>query len=520
MKRLSKGEADRRSPSDDEEEPVVIPAFDNSALIARFRLTLIGRSFHTGGRSTEALLAFMPRSGIAGRWTFALERWEPNIRDDFPSSVTFWITVHSIPLHFWVEDAFRRIGEALGTVTVVDAEEGRVSVVVNVARPLRFKKKVRFDSGDEVTVSLEYERLYRFCLHCRMISQEVMSCPLLTEADRRRLREERLSLHPLDPARSNRNVSEADRCRPPSCRDEDQNRSGRGSSHLGNSSRHLEGRASAPSKDVTSPSRALHSKKDSVWKRIGGDPASNPPRIREQSIQSSSDSRKQRPNDVVMSSREHLRGSQRSGHSRDQAQYRRKSTSAQLQRSPPRTDPSFKQWGSSHPPRHRSSNEPSSSPPPPVRNSVPNDKGKGKAIAEEEDEDANSDAGSGVVHSPPFDEIIPDVEEPFKGPLTPVPETDDGGSFLGNDSVPTDWEDRAEGMEEDTKLTEDDLRLLEECEKAMMLESLMEEDDLLGEDFAAKGRLRKAWSARFLRLRSRKAQVWLLRSLSPRLANG
>lgn len=39
-------------------------SLDNTALVNRFRQTLIGHVFHPGGRSMEAFLAFMPSSRI------------------------------------------------------------------------------------------------------------------------------------------------------------------------------------------------------------------------------------------------------------------------------------------------------------------------------------------------------------------------------------------------------------------------------------------------------------------------
>lgn len=61
---FSKGQSSRDAPSSEEDEPVQLPALDNSSLSNRFCLTLIGRVFHSGGRSMEAFLAFMPSTGI------------------------------------------------------------------------------------------------------------------------------------------------------------------------------------------------------------------------------------------------------------------------------------------------------------------------------------------------------------------------------------------------------------------------------------------------------------------------
>ena len=65
LRRMTNSAQKGRAPSNSEDdEPIRLPALDNSALINRFRLTVIGRVFHTGGRTMEALLAFMPSAGI------------------------------------------------------------------------------------------------------------------------------------------------------------------------------------------------------------------------------------------------------------------------------------------------------------------------------------------------------------------------------------------------------------------------------------------------------------------------
>ena len=125
---------------EDDDDVVVLPQVDNSALLARLNLSLVGRMFHQGGRSIEALLSFLPKENIwdvegrvwgvslndsrfqfffeteadlkkvlnkrpchFGKWSFALERWEPNLRAAFPNSMTFWTRTEGIPPEFWEE---------------------------------------------------------------------------------------------------------------------------------------------------------------------------------------------------------------------------------------------------------------------------------------------------------------------------------------------------------------------------------------------------------------------------------
>lgn len=50
--------------NDREEKIIWIPKFDFSDLIKKYKTSLVGRMFHTEGRSIDALLAFMLRSRI------------------------------------------------------------------------------------------------------------------------------------------------------------------------------------------------------------------------------------------------------------------------------------------------------------------------------------------------------------------------------------------------------------------------------------------------------------------------
>ena len=54
----------RRRIQEEEEEIIRVPAFDNSDLIEKFKLTLVGRMFHEDGRRVEALLKHMPKRRI------------------------------------------------------------------------------------------------------------------------------------------------------------------------------------------------------------------------------------------------------------------------------------------------------------------------------------------------------------------------------------------------------------------------------------------------------------------------
>lgn len=113
---------------EEEDDLVILPAVDNSQLIARFKLSLVGRLFNKDRRSVETLITLLPRPSIwdvegrvrgvdlgnqrfqfdfdseedlqkvlskrpchYNKWSFALERWAPHIGDSFPNTMTFWV---------------------------------------------------------------------------------------------------------------------------------------------------------------------------------------------------------------------------------------------------------------------------------------------------------------------------------------------------------------------------------------------------------------------------------------------
>lgn len=105
--------------------PVVIPSADNSRLIEANRLTLIGRVTNPSIQKTRALVDFFLQhwstvGRLTGRplgpnlfqfcfetehdlqsvldkspyhykrWMILLQRWEPNVSENFPSDISFW----------------------------------------------------------------------------------------------------------------------------------------------------------------------------------------------------------------------------------------------------------------------------------------------------------------------------------------------------------------------------------------------------------------------------------------------
>ncbi|XP_010489207.1 PREDICTED: uncharacterized protein LOC104766931 isoform X2 [Camelina sativa] len=177
---------------------IKISFFDNSALIAGYSKTVIGRCFNPQVQDMKSLLIMMPQiwqveGRVAGAelgsgkfqfdfdeeadivevmkkepfhfdsWMVSLVRWTPVVDPAYPSSLKFWIRVSDVPIQFWAEPTFRDIGSALGLVEDVDIDRGRVQVTIDGLKPLCFETDIEFYNGEVTIVKLHYERLYGWC---------------------------------------------------------------------------------------------------------------------------------------------------------------------------------------------------------------------------------------------------------------------------------------------------------------------------------------------------------------------
>ena len=204
-----------------EDEIIRIPACDLTEASERFKITLIGRVLHRGGRSVEAMIALLPRSriwNVEGRarganlgngrfrfdfdkeedlimvlskrschfnhWIFALERWEPSTSENFPNTIPFSIKITGVPVHFWNDDTFTAIAKALGKKEDIDAKNARIQVSVDADRPLKMEARIEFPNGDFGKVSMTYEGLNRYCFGCKRLSHDIYSCLDLTSEER------------------------------------------------------------------------------------------------------------------------------------------------------------------------------------------------------------------------------------------------------------------------------------------------------------------------------------------------
>lgn len=190
------------------------PNFDRSALIRDNALTLIGRVKNPKEQPIGSLISALPRKWTLkghvfgsdlgqscfqfrfeleedltfvlnnipynyNNWMLILQRWEPVISPLFPSQIPFWIKLQGLPLHFWHEKMIYNIGQDLGMLEdyKITKTAARIKISVDGLKPLIKDIIIDFESGEELTIYLEYEDLGYHCSLCNSLTHLARNCP-------------------------------------------------------------------------------------------------------------------------------------------------------------------------------------------------------------------------------------------------------------------------------------------------------------------------------------------------------
>ncbi|KAL0709111.1 hypothetical protein Bca4012_016089 [Brassica carinata] len=194
---------------------------DNSYLIQKHSLTIVGRVTNPSAQKVWSLIPFFtdrwsvgsrPRGSDLGqgmfqfqfdseadllevldkrpytyaKWSIIVQRWEPTTAPDFPSLIPFWIKVQGLPLHLWTEETIRSIGQDIGIYETAEITtmSARMRVQVNGRLPLITSSVVEYPNGDEVTATLVYEKIGKYCTCCFRLDHELRDC-LKAKAEKR-----------------------------------------------------------------------------------------------------------------------------------------------------------------------------------------------------------------------------------------------------------------------------------------------------------------------------------------------
>lgn len=71
--------------------------------------------------SNEALQLILRRGPWSfNEWMMAMEVWSPNVSDQIPTSIDFWVQIRNIPIQFLSIPMVNFIGETMGNVVETD----------------------------------------------------------------------------------------------------------------------------------------------------------------------------------------------------------------------------------------------------------------------------------------------------------------------------------------------------------------------------------------------------------------
>lgn len=125
-----------------------------------------------------------------------LTRWTPDFDPalDVPKAVPVWVCLPNLPVHCWVEDSLRSIGNGLGkyidhTAPKDQLSVARVCVEVDLEAGLPEAVKLTIN-GWQHYQQVDYEQLPFKCKHCHEYGHFKRNCPKLQESEAKKSPEE------------------------------------------------------------------------------------------------------------------------------------------------------------------------------------------------------------------------------------------------------------------------------------------------------------------------------------------
>ncbi|XP_061364385.1 uncharacterized protein LOC133307842 [Gastrolobium bilobum] len=154
------------------------------ARAGKINVTDVGNGFYVVQFSNKDDLLFALNGGpwiILGHY-LSLRRWEPAFRPNAASvmKIAAWVRLPGIPLEYYDEAFFRRIGNWLGKMLKIDkttnehvrGQFARICVELDLAQPLKGEYVL-----DGATKQIEYEGLGLICFRCRRYGHSKDCCP-------------------------------------------------------------------------------------------------------------------------------------------------------------------------------------------------------------------------------------------------------------------------------------------------------------------------------------------------------
>ncbi|KAF2569593.1 hypothetical protein F2Q68_00025497 [Brassica cretica] len=149
---------------EDDDEPIKLTDHDISQNIDEFKLSLIGKILNPKKQSVEKLLQKIPvQWGMEDRIT----------ANDLGNA--------KFLLNFTTEDELASVlRQPFTSISdTIEMIKGGMLLDIDSRRPLKFARKAESPEGDDVTIEIKYEMLFKHCSTCGMLTHEKEYCPSL-----------------------------------------------------------------------------------------------------------------------------------------------------------------------------------------------------------------------------------------------------------------------------------------------------------------------------------------------------
>lgn len=135
--------------------------------------------------TNEALQLVLRRGPWSfNEWMVVMEPWVPNLSEQSPTTLDFWIQIRDIPIQYLSIQMLNFIAEMLGHVIETDEAgfggssiSGRVLIRWQIDRPLVFERAFQF-GFESVTISFRYEKLRNYCFRCHSLQHGIEECEI------------------------------------------------------------------------------------------------------------------------------------------------------------------------------------------------------------------------------------------------------------------------------------------------------------------------------------------------------
>lgn len=84
--------------------------------------------------------------------------------------------ITGIYLHLWTVKNLKNIGRKIGHIDTMELSAGRIFIDVDTRKSLVFSKKVQSPEGEETAIKIHYEKLFKHCTYCGLLSHEESYC--------------------------------------------------------------------------------------------------------------------------------------------------------------------------------------------------------------------------------------------------------------------------------------------------------------------------------------------------------